>query len=106
MAKHPQLWHDVSNAVHAFYQDMKEHNASEDVVIFLFTEFGRRVHDNGSGNGHGSGGIGFVIGDTGQGGLYGEYPCLAPGKLREGDLHSNNDFPGTYARRLGKWMGL
>jgi len=106
MAKHPQLWHDVSNAVHAFYQDMKEHNASEDVVIFLFTEFGRRVHDNGSGTDHGSGGIAFVIGDTVQGGLYGEYPSLAPEKLLEGDLHYNNDFRGTYATLLEKWLGL
>jgi uncharacterized protein (DUF1501 family) len=106
MAKHPQLWHDVSHAVHAFYQDMKEHNASEDVVIFLFTEFGRRVHDNGSGTDHGSGGIAFVIGDTVQGGLYGEYPSLAPEKLLEGDLHYNNDFRGTYATLLEKWLGL
>jgi len=106
MAKHPQLWHDVSNAVSAFYQDMKEHNASEDVVIFLFTEFGRRVHDNGSGTDHGSGGIAFVIGDTVKGGLYGEYPSLAPEKLLEGDLHYNNDFRGTYATLLEKWLGL
>jgi len=106
MAKHPQLWHDVSHAVSAFYQDMKEHNASEDVVIFLFTEFGRRVHDNGSGTDHGSGGIAFVIGDTVQGGLYGEYPSLAPEKLLEGDLHYNNDFRGTYATLLEKWLGL
>ena len=43
------LWQDVSNGVSAFYQDLKEHNASANVVILLFTEFGRRVHDNGSG---------------------------------------------------------
>jgi len=106
MAKHPQLWHDVSHAVHAFYQDMQEHNASEDAVILLFTEFGRRVHDNGSGTDHGSGGIAFVIGDAVQGGLYGEYPSLAPEKLLEGDLHYNNDFRGTYATLLEKWLGL
>src|SRR5919109_2590412 len=87
MAKHPQLWQDVSNAVGAFYQDLKEHNASSNVVILLFTEFGRRVHDNGSGTDHGSGGIAFVIGDAVKGGLYGEYPSLAPEKLLEGDLH-------------------
>ena len=106
MAKHPQLWQDVSNAVGAFYQDLKEHNASSNVVIFLFTEFGRRVHDNGSGTDHGSGGIAFVIGDAVKGGLYGEYPSLAPEKLLEGDLHYNNDFRSTYATLLERWMGL
>jgi len=106
MAKHPQLWHEVSNAVSAFYQDLKEHDASKNVVIFLFTEFGRRVHDNGSGTDHGSGGIAFVFGDAVKGGLYGEYPSLAPEKLLEGDLHYNNDFRGTYATLLEQWLGL
>jgi uncharacterized protein (DUF1501 family) len=106
MAKHPQLWHDVSNAVTAFYQDLKEHDATKNVVVFLFTEFGRRVHDNGSGTDHGSGGIAFVIGDAVKGGLYGEYPSLAPEKLLEGDLHYNNDFRGTYATLLEQWLGL
>ena len=106
LGKHPQLWHEVSHAVSAFYQDLQEHNASEDVVLLLFTEFGRRVHDNGSGTDHGSGGIAFVIGDAVQGGLYGEYPSLAPEQLLEGDLHYNNDFRGTYATLLEKWLGL
>jgi uncharacterized protein (DUF1501 family) len=106
MAKHPQLWQDVSSAVSSFYQDLKEHNASSNVVVFLFTEFGRRVHDNGSGTDHGSGGIAFVIGDAVKGGLYGEYPSLAPEKLLEGDLHYNNDFRSTYATLLEQWLGL
>jgi uncharacterized protein (DUF1501 family) len=106
MAKHPQLWSDVSSAVSAFYQDLKEHNAGDNVVVLLFTEFGRRVHDNGSGTDHGSGGIAFVIGDAVQGGLYGEYPSLAPEKLLEGDLHYNNDFRSTYTTLLEQWLGL
>jgi uncharacterized protein (DUF1501 family) len=104
--KHTQLWQDVSNGVSAFYQDLKEHNASANVVMLLFTEFGRRVHDNGSGTDHGSGGIAFVIGDAVKGGLYGEYPSLAPEKLLDGDLHYNNDFRGTYATLVEKWLGL
>ena len=51
-------------------------------------------------------GIAFVIGDAVQGGLYGEYPSLAPEKLLEGDLHYNNDFRSTYATLLEKWLGL
>jgi uncharacterized protein (DUF1501 family) len=106
LGKHTQLWQEVSNGVSAFYQDLQEHNASENVVVLLFTEFGRRVHDNGSGTDHGSGGIAFVIGDAVKGGLYGEYPSLAPEKLLEGDLHYNNDFRSTYATLLERWLGL
>jgi uncharacterized protein (DUF1501 family) len=106
LGKHTQLWQDVSNGVSAFFQDLKEHNAGANVVVLLFTEFGRRVHDNGSGTDHGSGGIAFVVGDAVNGGLYGEYPSLAPEKLLEGDLHYNNDFRGTYATLLEKWLGL
>ena len=106
MAAHARLSSDVSNAVSDFYQDLKDHDASENVVVLLFTEFGRRVHDNGSGTDHGSGGIAFVIGDTVKGGLYGEYPSLEADKLLEGDLHYNNDFRGMYATLLEKWMGL
>ena len=102
----PKLWTEVSNAVSAFYQDLKEHQANEEVVILMFTEFGRRVKENGSGTDHGSGGVAFVIGDAVQGGLYGEYPSLAPEKLDEGDLQWNNDFRGTYATLLEQWMGM
>ena len=102
----PRLWGDVCNAVGDFYQDLKEHDANEEVVILLFTEFGRRVYDNGSGTDHGSGSVAFVIGDAVNGGLYGDYPSLEPEKLDEGDLRWNNDFRSTYATLLEKWMGL
>jgi uncharacterized protein (DUF1501 family) len=106
LANHTRLWTQTSNAISAFYEDLKEHNATDNVVLFVFTEFGRRVHDNGSGTDHGAGGHAFVIGDAVKGGLYGEYPSLEAGKLMEGDLHYNNDFRGTYATLLERWMGL
>ncbi len=106
LANHTRLWTQTSQAISAFYEDLKEHNATDNVVLFVFTEFGRRVHDNGSGTDHGAGGHAFVIGDAVQGGLYGEYPSLEAGKLMEGDLHFNNDFRGTYATLLERWMGL
>ena len=102
----PKLWGDVSNAVGDFYQDLKEHNANEEVVILLFTEFGRRVQENGSGTDHGSGSVAFMIGDAVKGGLYGEYPSLEPDKLDHGDLQWNSDFRSTYATLLEQWMGL
>jgi uncharacterized protein (DUF1501 family) len=106
LANHTRLWTQTSKAIAAFYDDLKEHDASDNVVLLVFSEFGRRVHDNGSGTDHGAGGIAFVIGDTVKGGLYGEYPSLEAGKLLEGDLHYNNDFRGTYATLLERWMGL
>ena len=102
----PKLWSDVSNAVSDFYQDLKEHNANEEVVILMFTEFGRRVQENGSGTDHGSGSVAFVMGDAVKGGLYGEYPSLESDKLDEGDLQWNNDFRSTYSTLLDRWMGL
>ena len=106
MVAHSKLWTDVSQTVSDFYDDLKEHHASDNVVVLLFTEFGRRVHDNGSGTDHGSGGIAFVVGDAVKGGLYGEYPSLASDKLLDGDLHFNNDFRGLYATLLEDWLSL
>ena len=106
LANHPALWNDTSRAVADFYEDLQEHNAGHNVLLLIFTEFGRRVHDNGSGTDHGSGGISFVISETVKGGLYGEYPSLEENKLLEGDLHFNNDFRGLYSTILEKWMGM
>jgi uncharacterized protein (DUF1501 family) len=106
LANHTRLWIQTSKAISDFYADLQEHNATDNVVLFVFTEFGRRVHDNGSGTDHGAGGLAFVIGDAVQGGLYAEYPSLESSKLLEGDLHYNNDFRGTYATLLERWLGL
>ena len=106
MTAHAGLCTNVSRTVNDFYEDLKEHNASDNVLLLVFTEFGRRVHDNGSGTDHGSGGAAFVIGDGVKGGLYGEYPSLEEDKQFEGNLQFNNDFRGLYATLLEDWMGL
>ena len=106
MVAHAKLWSDVSRAVSDLYQDLREHLASDNVAIMLFTEFGRRVQDNGSGTDHGSGGLALVVGDPVKGGLYGEYPSLKPEKLLDGDLYYHYDFRGLYATLLEDWMGL
>jgi len=106
LANHTRLWTQTSRAIGAFYDDLKEHHATDNVVLFVFSEFGRRVHDNGSGTDHGAGGLAFVIGDKVKGGLYAQYPSLEAGQLVEGDLKYNNDFRGTYATLLERWMGL
>jgi uncharacterized protein (DUF1501 family) len=106
MSAHANLCTNVAQTVSDFYDDLKQNNASDNVVLLVFTEFGRRVHDNGSGTDHGSGGAAFVIGDHVKGGFYGEYPSLESDKLLDGNLHWNNDFRGLYATLLEDWMGL
>ena len=106
LANHTRLWTETSRAIADFYDDLKEQNASDNLVLLVFTEFGRRVHDNGSGTDHGSGGIAFIVGDAIKGGLYGEYPSLDDDKLLEGDLHFNNDFRGLYSTLLERWLDL
>ena len=61
-----------------------DHNASDNVMLLMFTEFGRRIGDNGSGTDHGAGGIAFVVGEHVKGGIYGEYPSLEPSQQEEG----------------------
>ena len=106
VADHKKLWDDLAPAVCDFYDDLREHDASDNVVMLLFTEFGRRVRDNGSGTDHGSGGGSFVIGDPIQGGMYSEYPSLKAEDQLDGDLHFNYDFRGIYSTVLERWLGL
>ena len=103
---HPKLWSELSQAVTDFYADLKEHDTSDNVLMFVFTEFGRRVKDNGSGTDHGSGGLALAIGDPVKGGTYSEYPSLKAEDLLEGDLHFNMDYRGVYGTMVEKWLGL
>ena len=106
LENHAKLWHEVSTAVSDFLADLEEHGRAGDAVVMIFSEFGRRIRDNGSGTDHGSGGVAFVLGDPVKGGLYGEYPSLEPSEQIEGDMHFNNDFRSTYATLLDQWMGI
>jgi uncharacterized protein (DUF1501 family) len=103
---HPKLWSDLSRGINDFYADLREHAASEKVLMFVFSEFGRRVKDNGSGTDHGSGGLALAIGDKVRGGMYSEYPSLKEEELLEGDLHYNMDFRGVYGTMVERWLGL
>jgi len=106
LPQHTRLWTDVGRAIGDFYSDLQEHNASDNVIMVLFTEFGRRVKDNGTGTDHGAGGIAFVIGDQVKGGMYNEYPSLKPEHLTQGDLEPNYDFRGFYSTVIERWLGL
>ena len=103
---HAKLWIYISEAVDCFFADLREHNASDNVVMLVFSEFGRRVKDNGTGTDHGAAGVAFVIGDQVNGGMYSSYPSLKPEHLTQGELEPNYDFRGLYSTVIDKWMGL
>ena len=105
MGTQTELLGHVSTAVSDFFDDLREHDAAEEVVMLVFTEFGRRVKDNGNGTDHGSGGGAFLIGDRVNGGIYAEYPSLDPADQLSGDLHYNNDFRSIYSTVLDDWFG-
>ena len=103
---HGVLLEHLSQAIADFYADLREHKTSENVLIYLFTEFGRRVKDNGSGTDHGAGGLAMAIGDPVKGGIYSEFPSMKEEDLEEGDLKYNIDFRGVYGTVAEKWLGL
>ncbi len=100
------LWTDVSQAVECFFDDLKEHDAGDNVIMLMFSEFGRRTHDNGSGTDHGAGGGAFVLGEPVVGGQYGEFPSMKAEDLEQGDVVPNHDFRGLYSTILDDWLKL
>ncbi len=101
------LWQDVSNTVDNFMSDLRAKDASDNVTLFLFSEFGRRIADNGSGTDHGAGSIAMAVGEHVKGGIYGEYPSLEPQHQEEGgNLRFNMDFRQVYTCILEDWLGL
>ena len=107
MPAHPKLISDLSGAISDFIDDLEEHEAADDIVILVFTEFGRRMRDNGSGTDHGSGGGAFIFGKNVKGGLYSEYPSLDPANWEHGeDLQHTIDFRGIYGTVLEQWLQL
>ena len=107
MPTHPKLLQEMSGAIADFFDDLEEHGAADDVTMLVFTEFGRRMRDNGSGTDHGSGGGAFLFGNQVNGGLYSEYPSLDPADWEHGeDLKHTFDFRGVYGTVLEQWMGI
>ena len=105
LQSHAKLWQDVSSALGDFTDDLKEQGLWQDTLVLVWSEFGRRVHDNGTGCDHGSGGVAFALGGSVQGGQYGQYPSLREADLSEGDLAYTTDFRSTYATILDRWLG-
>jgi uncharacterized protein (DUF1501 family) len=101
-----KLWKDVSEGLGAFLDDLREHNVSDNVAVMMFTEFGRRTRDNGSGTDHGAAGAAFMFGDGIKGGQYSEFPSLEEKHLEQGDVVPSYDYRGLYSSILEDWMAL
>jgi len=96
----------VSDGISAFYQDMDSKDKADDTLIMTFSEFGRRVHENGSqGTDHGTAEPMFLVGGRVSGGLYGQYPDLSS-LDSNGDLVHTVDFRQVYASVLQDWLGI
>jgi len=100
LKNHSLLWKQLSTAIDCFQKDLKEQKLDDETVIWIFSEFGRRIADNGTGTDHGSGGVAFLLGNSVKGGLYGEYPNLDPAAQLEGDIKFNTDFRNLYSTIL------
>jgi uncharacterized protein (DUF1501 family) len=101
---HDNLMTAFSGGISAFLKDLESQKLLDRVVVLGFTEFGRRVKENGSrGTDHGVAGPMFLFGNQIQGGLHGEHPSLTD--LVKGDLDMSVDFRQVYATVLDNWLG-
>jgi len=103
-AKQERLFTDLNNALQPFTQDLKSNHRFEDVLLMSFSEFGRRVAENGSGGtDHGTANNMFLIsGGLKNKGLLNGMPDLTG--LDDGDLRMQLDFKSVYATVLNKWL--
>jgi uncharacterized protein (DUF1501 family) len=101
---HARLLGELSSAVGQLITSLQgEH--SERVVVMTYSEFGRRVKENGSrGTDHGSGSCMFVAGTPVKGALVGKHPSLSD--LTDGDIKYHTDFRRVYATLLDDWLGV
>ncbi|WP_112248420.1 DUF1501 domain-containing protein [Kribbella monticola] len=99
-----RLLGELDGALTPFVQRMRKSDRGRQVVVLVYSEFGRRVHANGSdGTDHGTAGPLFVIGDKVKGGFYGEQPSLTD--LSNGDLKATTDFRDVYGTVLRDVLG-
>ena len=98
LATHKNKLTELNDAVFSFYEDLKKSQQLQNVTIVVFSEFGRRVKDNGRGTDHGTAAPMFIIGGNNRGKIIGNNPNLAD--LDNGDLKHEIDFRSVYASLL------
>jgi len=102
---HDVLMTTLANGLSAFYTDLAKHGKADNVVVMTWSEFGRRVEENGSlGTDHGTAAPLFVLGNAVNKGIFGEPPSLS-NLDNNGNLKYTVDFRSVYATVLDHWMG-
>ena len=102
---HQILLGQLSRALGAFQADLRTNRKDNEVCTLVFSEFGRRVAENGSkGTDHGAGAPAFLVGPMVRGGMHGQTPDLS--NLDEGDVPYSLDFRSIYRTLEQNWMGL
>ena len=101
---HSRLLMYTADAVRGFMEDIKRIGRADDVAVMMFTEFGRRVEENGSlGTDHGTATPMFIFGKGVTGGLHGRHPSLTD--LDDGNMKMTTDFRRVYATVIKEWLG-
>jgi len=95
---------ELNDAIFSFYQDLKKAQLLQNVTLVVFSEFGRRVKDNGNGTDHGTAAPMFIIGGNNKGTILGNNPNLSD--LDNGDLKHEIDFRSVYATLLQQKMNF
>jgi uncharacterized protein (DUF1501 family) len=101
----------LGDGLSAFYTDVRNRGLANDTTVIVFSEFGRRISENGSGGtDHGAAGVMMVLGGLVRGGLHGTAATLAPGhptlENNSGDVRHETDFRSVYATLLDRWLGV
>jgi uncharacterized protein (DUF1501 family) len=101
----------LGDGLWAFYSDVRNQGLAGDTTVVVFSEFGRRISENGSaGTDHGAAGVMMVLGGSVRGGLHGTAASLAPGhptlENNSGDVRYETDFRSVYASLLDQWLGV
>jgi len=96
---------DVSDSLLAFQRDLETRGLQDRVLVHVWSEFGRRPEENGSGTDHGAAGVGFVVGSRASGQMVGSFPGLLDSQLDNADnLRATSDFRGAYRALLEQWL--
>lgn len=104
--EHTALMETLDSGLTAFHQDLEAHGKADDVLVLTWSEFGRRVAENGNGGtDHGAGSVLFALGNGVRGGLYGDAPDLAA-LVDDGNVPYTTDFRRVYATVIDGWLGV
>ena len=102
----------LNDGLMAFYTDLSNQGLLTDTLVLTFSEFGRRITENGSnGTDHGAASVMLALGGTVNGGLYGSAPSLNPEpgnptlENNGADVAFQTDFRSVYARVIDQWLG-